>query len=66
MTFRILVERSGESGRYLAWCPDLPGCTGVADSRAEAIDQVRRRIADYFRPEPLKLLPGLECEHVEL
>lgn len=33
------------SGRYLAWCPALPGCTVVAHSRQEA----KRKIGEAFR-----------------
>ena len=33
------------SGRYLAWCPALPGCTVVAQSRQEA----KRKIDEAFR-----------------
>ncbi len=65
MKFRLYVEKSRETGMYLVYCPELPGCSAVGEARERAVDEVRHRIRAYFKPERW-VPPGAETEHVEL
>ena len=65
MRIRLLVERNAETERFLVYCPELPGCSAVSPSREKAIEEVRGRILDYFRPERW-IPPGADDTHIEL
>ena len=66
MQIRVMIERSVEPGLYLAYCPELPGCSAVAPSRETAMREVRRLIKDMLTPETPWVPPGATCETIEL
>ena len=43
MKFKITVER-GEDGRYVAECPDLPGCLSEGENLEEALENINEAI----------------------
>lgn len=66
MKIRVLIEPSVEEGLYLAYCPELPGCSAVAPSRETALREVRKLILDMLTPESPWVPPGAECKQIEL
>jgi predicted RNase H-like HicB family nuclease len=46
---RIAVEIGrSEHGGYRAWCPALPGCTVLGQSRKDAADRINEAIRGYL------------------
>jgi predicted RNase H-like HicB family nuclease len=43
MKFKIIIERD-EDGRYVAECPDLPGCLSEGETLEEAIENINEAI----------------------
>ena len=39
MKFDIIIEKDGE-GRYVAQCPDLPGCLSEGESLKDALENI--------------------------
>jgi predicted RNase H-like HicB family nuclease len=56
MKISVLLRRGRHTGSVQAYCPDLPGCSAHGASEEDALELLRRRIADYFaagwRPVP--------------
>ena len=48
--YRVEVEPLAEAdgGGYLAWVPDLPGCSSDGPTQAEAIANVQLAIAEWI------------------
>jgi predicted RNase H-like HicB family nuclease len=47
MKLTVQVTRATE-GFFRAWCPALPGCAVMAETRAEAEAQIARAIEGYL------------------
>jgi predicted RNase H-like HicB family nuclease len=47
MRIGIEIARSDHGG-YRAWCPALPGCTVLGQSRKEATDRINEAIGGYL------------------
>ena len=58
MKFRLVVERDGETQRWSAVFPELPGCASAGDTEAEAINNAREALQLWFDPAPLELGEG--------
>ncbi len=43
MKFKIIIERD-EEGRYVAECPDLPGCLSEGETLEEAMENISEAI----------------------
>jgi predicted RNase H-like HicB family nuclease len=43
MKFKIIIERD-EEGRYVAECPDLPGCLSEGETLEEALGNINEAI----------------------
>ena len=67
MKIPVLGRPGVERGFYLAYCPDLLGCSAAARSEEEALRLLRERIREYFkesRDDPVP--PGTRRVEVEL
>jgi len=59
---RVVVHiRRGRSGQFLAFCPDLPGCSATASTEAEALHVLRRRISQGFERPAKPAPPHTQC-----
>ncbi len=47
MTRQVIVYRD-EEGYWIADVPSLPGCHTYAESRADALEQIRAAMRDHF------------------
>ena len=45
---RLIIRVARQNMFYRAWCPSLPGCQVVADSRQEAHDKIGAAIEGYL------------------
>ncbi len=66
MRIPVVLEPSSRSPRVRAYCPDLPGCSAVADSEPEALALVRTRIVEYFARADRRALPGTRVTAIEI
>ena len=48
MTYAIIIERA-DDGSFLAYVPDLPGCTSSADTEAEVRESIRDAIRRHIQ-----------------
>ncbi|MDD3293036.1 MAG: type II toxin-antitoxin system HicB family antitoxin, partial [Candidatus Pacebacteria bacterium] len=48
MIFNVIIEKD-EEGRFIAECPDLPGCITEGDSLDEAIENINEAIAGCLK-----------------
>lgn len=58
-TYAVIIERADDGG-YGAWCPDLPGCVALGDSKADALAEMKKAIE--FHLEGV-LADGLPIPH---
>ena len=49
MKLRVVLEPSEEGG-YTAYVPSLPGCVSEADSKEEALTNIREAMELYLEP----------------
>ena len=42
-SYAVVIERASDGG-YGVWSPDLPGVVALADTEAEAVDEMRKAI----------------------
>ena len=47
MKYTVIIEKGQESG-YVAYCPALKGCVSQAETREEALKNVREAIEVYI------------------
>jgi predicted RNase H-like HicB family nuclease len=66
MKVAVVLEPSTRTRRVRAYCPDLPGCSAVADSEPDALELLRRRIAEYFAASVRRAAPGTRTTTVEV
>ncbi len=66
MKVAVVLEPSARTGRVRAYCPDLPGCSAVADSEPDVLAVLRRRIAEYFAASTRRTTPGTRTTVVEV
>jgi predicted RNase H-like HicB family nuclease len=66
MKIPVLLRRARQTGAFQAYCPDLPGCSAHAATEADALDLLRRRIADYFDGQQRPVPPGERRTVLEL
>jgi predicted RNase H-like HicB family nuclease len=57
MKWRVVLEFDSDSEGWAIWCPELPGCASVGDSREEALVNIQEAIALYLEPSPIKIAP---------
>jgi predicted RNase H-like HicB family nuclease len=57
MKWRVVLEFDSESQGWAIWCPELPGCASVGDSKEEALVNIQEAIALYLEPSPIKIAP---------
>jgi predicted RNase H-like HicB family nuclease len=50
MKLRLIIEKDGESNRYAAYYPELPGCASAGDSVDEAISNAKEALDLWFEP----------------
>ncbi|MBI2898882.1 MAG: type II toxin-antitoxin system HicB family antitoxin [Planctomycetes bacterium] len=43
MKMRVVVRKSPRSGAFLAYCPELPGCSATGPTREVAMERLRDR-----------------------
>jgi predicted RNase H-like HicB family nuclease len=43
MKFNVIIEKD-EEGRYLAECPDLPGCLSEGETLEDALESINEAI----------------------
>ncbi len=55
MKWRVVLEFDSESEAWAIWCPELPGCTSVGDSREDALVNIQAAIALYLEPSSVKI-----------
>jgi predicted RNase H-like HicB family nuclease len=48
MKFKITIERD-EEGRYVAECPDLPGCLSEGETLGEALENINEAIVGCLK-----------------
>lgn len=48
MTEYVVIYERGETGGWGAYCPDLPGCYALGDTRAETEANMREAIAAHL------------------
>ncbi len=48
MKFNVIIEKD-EEGKYIAECPDLPGCITEGDSPGEAIENLNEAIVGCLK-----------------
>jgi Uncharacterized conserved protein len=48
MKFNVIIEKD-EEGRFIAECPDLPGCITEGDSLDEAIENLNEAIVGCLK-----------------
>ena len=61
---RQVVIYPGEDGYWIAECPSLPGCISQAETKQEAVNNIREAIEGYIVALKEDGLPVLE-EHLE-
>jgi len=58
MKWRAVLEQDSETGDWVVWVPELPGCTSAGRTEEEAMANIREAIALYLQPDPIDLEPG--------
>lgn len=66
MKIPVLLRRSQHTGSVQAYCPDLPGCSAHGHTEADALELLRRRVADYFATNRRPVPPGERRTVLEL
>ncbi len=66
MRIPVVIEPAPRSRRVRAYCPDLPGCSAVAESEPEALELVRTRIVEYFARGDRRTTPGTRITAIEI
>ncbi|GAP96003.1 type II toxin-antitoxin system HicB family antitoxin [Leptolyngbya sp. NIES-2104] len=56
MKWRVVLEPDPETGDWVVWCPELPGCTSAGETEEEALENIQEAIALYIEPAPGSLL----------
>jgi len=63
MTYRVVLQQSDEG--FAVSCPGLPGCWSQGATEAEALENIKSAIAEYF--EAVKeLTEGQNVREVEV
>lgn len=57
MELPVHIQRSRRGDGFVAFCPDLPGCSAVAATENEAVSVLRSRIGEYFARGTRQPLP---------
>ena len=66
MTWRVVLEKDGETGDWAVWCPELPGCTSAGRDETEALSNIREAISLYLEPEALSLSSSATVREVSV
>ncbi len=66
MKLRLVVEFDGETGRWSAVFPELPGCASAGDTEDEAIHNANEALALWFEPSSEPLPVGARVVEVAL
>ena len=67
MKLTIHVRKSpSATGVVQAFCPNVPGCSAVARTEAQAIAILRERIAEQLRADARNAGPGTRVVTIEL
>jgi predicted RNase H-like HicB family nuclease len=49
-TFKLVIEKDKETGRWSAVFPELPGCASAGDTKLEAVANAREALELWFEP----------------
>ncbi|MBS0190623.1 MAG: type II toxin-antitoxin system HicB family antitoxin [Phycisphaerales bacterium] len=58
MHWRVILERDPETGDWLAWVSELPGCASAGATEIGALANVREAIDLYLQKDPIALPPA--------
>jgi predicted RNase H-like HicB family nuclease len=58
MKWRVVLEFDSEADSWAIWCPELPGCNSVGDTREEALLNIQEAIALYLEPSQIHICFG--------
>jgi len=50
MNYRVTLVESDEG--FAIWCDDLPGCNSQAETREEALANIKDAISEYLAAQP--------------
>ena len=64
MKLRLVVEYDGQTQRWSAVFPELPGCGSAGDTEEEAIANAKEALALWFEPSPVELHKGAKLLEV--
>ena len=66
MNLRLILEHDKNCGRWSAFFPNLPGCTGAGDSEEEAFANAKEALTLWFEPSKSNFSPESKIVEVAL
>ncbi|MBH8577844.1 type II toxin-antitoxin system HicB family antitoxin [Nostocaceae cyanobacterium CENA369] len=75
MKWRVILEPDSETGDWVVWCPELPGCVSAGETEQEALENIREAMSNdkplcvyalYLEPDSIELAPGSVTREVSV
>ncbi len=67
MEIPVHIQKSRGDEAFIAFCPDLPGCSAIGSTSDVAVALLRRRIVEYFAKDAARpVLPGTRRTSIAL